>query len=260
MTEVFDAYARYYDLLYRDKSYQSEANFVAAHVRKHAPRASRVLELGCGTGGHAECLARGGFVVHGIDMSDRMLARAQARKSGLPGDVAGRLSFAPGDVRSVRTGQRYDAVISLFHVMSYQVTNADLSAAFQTAAAHLSPGGLFLFDFWYAPAVLAQKPEVRVKRLSDDELAVTRIAEPVMRESENVVDVNYSVFIERKSTRDVEQVRETHRMRYLSLPELALLRDGLFEEVSTHAWMSDAPPSAQSWAGFQVLRRTGTRA
>lgn len=257
MMEVFDAYARYYDLLYRDKDYAGESDYVALHLKRHAPRAARILELGCGSGAHAEHLARLGYAVQGVDQSDSMLARAAARKAGLPAQIAARLSFAPGDVRTVRSSEPFDAVISLFHVMSYQVTNSDLRAAFATAAAHLRVGGLFLFDFWYAPAVLTQKPEVRVKRLADDELAVTRIAEPVMRENENVVDVNYTVFIERRSTRDVEQVRETHRMRYLSLPELALLRDGLFEEVSTHAWMSDAPPSAQSWAGFQVLRRTG---
>lgn len=257
---VFDAYARYYDLLYRDKDYGSESDYIAAHVKRHAPRATRILELGCGTGAHAGHLALKGYTVHGVDRSDSMLARAKARRSGLAAEVAGRLSFGAGDVRAVRTGQQYDAVISLFHVMSYQTTNADLQAAFATAAAHLRPGGLFLFDFWYGPAVLGQRPETRVKRLEDDAIRVTRVAEPAVHDADDVVDVNYTVFIEDKAGGAVQQVRETHRMRYLFLPELALLRDGLFEEVSTHAWMSDAPPSAQSWAGFQVLRRTGTRA
>ena len=257
MTAVFDAYARYYDLLYREKDYAAESRYVAAHLRRHAPQANRVLELGCGTGAHAEHLARTGYAVHGVDQSESMLARAAARKSGVPAEIAARLSFERGDARSVRTGTSYDAVISLFHVMSYQATNADLQAAFATAAAHLCPGGLFLFDFWYAPAVLTQRPEVRVKRLTDGEIDVTRIAEPVMRVNENVVDVNYAVFIEVKATGKVEQVRETHRMRYLSLPELALLSADAFEERATHAWMSEAPPDAQSWAAFQILARAG---
>jgi hypothetical protein len=67
--------------------------------------------------------------------------------------------------------------------------------------------------------------------------------------------VNYSVFIEVKASGKVEQVHETHRMRHLWLPELALYRDGLFEERSTHAWMEDGPPGAHSWAGVQVLAR-----
>jgi len=252
---VFDSYTRYYDLLYRDKDYAGEAAYLASHLQRHVSHAGRILELGCGTGAHAEQLARMGYTVHGVDQSESMLARAEARKSGLPDEEAARLSFERGDVRTVRTGATYEVVISVFHVMSYQTTNADLQAAFATAAAHLRPGGLFVFDFWYGPAVLALQPEVRVKRLADDRIDVTRIAEPVMHVNENVVDVNYTVFIDDKATGTSERVRETHRMRYLFLPEMLLLRGAAFEERATLAWMSTKSLSEQSWSGFQILGR-----
>ena len=104
-----------------------------------------------------------------------MLSRAEVRKAGLPADVASRLSFGLGDVRTLRTGKVYDVVISLFHVMSYQLSNDDLTAAFDTALIHLSSGGIFLYDYWYAPAVLTQRPEVRVKRLESEDIKVTRV-------------------------------------------------------------------------------------
>ena len=256
MSRVFDAYARYYDLLYRDKDYAAEAEFVASHVRAHAPQAGRILELGCGTGAHAEHLARMGYSVHGVDLSPTMLARAAARKSALPPDTAARLSFGPGDVRTVRTGETYDAVISLFHVMSYQSTDADLAAMFETAALHLRAGGLFLFDFWHGPAVLAQKPEVRTKRLEDDDIKVTRTANPVLRAAENVVDVNYLVRIELKATGKIEEVRETHRMRYLFEPELARLAEpGRWAGVETSAWMGHGRLGIDDWSGFARATR-----
>lgn len=252
---VFNAYASYYDLLYRDKDYFAEAKYVAAHIRKQTPKAKRILELGCGTGAHAEHLAHMGYTVHGVDMSQAMLARAEARKAALPPDVAARLSFGFGDVRTVRTGETYDAAISLFHVMSYQTTNDDLKATFATAAVHLQVGGLFLFDFWYGPAVLTQKPEVRVKRLENDEIKVIRIAEPVMHVNDNVVDVNYTVFIEVKVTGQVEQINETHQMRYLFLPEMQCYWAGKFKEAGSHAWMTDEPLNVDAWGGFQLLVR-----
>lgn len=255
MSKVFDSYARYYDLLYRDKDYAAEAEYVASHITKHAPNAKRILELGCGTGAHAEHLARMGYTVHGVDMSEAMLARAAERKATLPADVSARLSFSLGDVRAVRTGETYDAVISLFHVMSYQTANDDLKAAFATAAEHLLSGGVFLFDFWYGPAVLTQKPGVRVRRLEDDEIKVTRIAEPVMHENMNVVDVNYTVFIEEKTTGKVQQVKETHAMRYLFLPEMRVFSAGRFNMPLSHAWMSNEQLSVDAWAGFQLLLR-----
>ncbi len=256
MSQLFDTYARYYDLLYRDKDYAVESDYVVNHIRIKEQDTKRILELGCGTGAHAEHLARMGFTVHGVDLSEAMLARAEERKAALPPEVAARLSFSLGDVRTVRLGKTYDAVVSLFHVMSYQATNADLEAAFATAFVHLKPGGLFLFDFWYGPSVLTQKAEVRVKRLEDHDIKVIRIAEPVMHINENVVDVNYTVFIEVKETGKVEQVRETHRMRYLFLPELEnVLRGGGFQLVVPLAWMTDLPPSSDHWAGFVVASR-----
>ncbi len=255
MNEIFDAYARYYDLLYRDKDYGGETEYVASCIREHAPQAKRILELGCGTGAHAEHLARMGYTVHGVDLSEAMLADAEARKARLPAEVGGLLSFGLGDVRTVRTGETYDAVISLFHVMSYQTANSDLEAAFETASVHLPKGSLFLFDFWYGPAVLTQKPEVRIKRLEDDEIKVTRIAEPVMRVNDNLVEVNYTVFVELKATGETESVQETHRMRYLFLPELIRYRTGTFEERATKAWMSNESLNTDSWSGIQILAR-----
>ncbi|HEY4744175.1 MAG TPA: class I SAM-dependent methyltransferase, partial [Desulfuromonadaceae bacterium] len=155
---TFDQYARYYDLLYRDKDYAAEADFVAGLLLAHAPEARTLLELGCGTGRHAEFLARQGFAVHGVDRSEGMLADAGRRRENLPDDVRGRLAFSPGDARDVRLGRHFDAVVSLFHVMSYMAEGRDLEHAFATARAHLAPGGVFLFDFWYGPAVLSDRP------------------------------------------------------------------------------------------------------
>lgn len=253
MSQLFDSYAHYYDLLYRDKNYVAEADYVANHIRRQNPTVKSILELGCGTGAHAEQLARAGYTVHGVDMSASMLACAETRKATLPPNVAARLSFSRGDVRTVRTGDTYEAVISLFHVMSYQISNADLEDAFETATVHLKPGGLFLFDFWYGPSVLTQKAEVRVKRLEDNDIKVIRIAEPVMHVNENVVDVNYTVFIEAKETGRMEQVCETHRMRYLFLPEIEklLMACSLQLEIS-HAWMTNRSLGCKHWAGFVV--------
>src|SRR5262249_35209485 len=140
---VFAEYARYYDLLYKDKPYEDEVAYIERVLRQYAPEAKTLLELGCGSGGHAAYLARGGFDVYGVDQSEWMLERAEKRRAALPKEQAARLHFSKGDVRSARVKIKADAVISLFHVMSYQTENADVDAMFATAAAHLSPGGIF---------------------------------------------------------------------------------------------------------------------
>ena len=245
---AFGSYARYYDLLYRDKAYGAEAAHLAALLDSYAPGAKRLLELGCGTGGHAVELAKHGLEIDGFDLSETMLA--SARKHSGP-----HLRFEHGDARTLRVGHTFDAVVSLFHVMSYQTTNADLAAAFSTARAHLEPGGVFVFDCWYGPAVLTDRPVVRVRTIEDDSIVVTRIAEPVLHAERNLVDVNYLVFLRDKQSNETSQLSETHVMRYLFSPEIELLlqRAG-FEITYAAEWLTGAALSYATWNACFVAR------
>ena len=252
---VFAGYSRYYDLLYRDKDYAGEARYVAELIRRHASQARTLMEIGCGTGSHAVELAQLGFDVSGVDMSEGMLESADTRRASLAPAIAAKMEFARGDARTVRLGRKFDAVISLFHVMSYQTTNVDLAAAFTTAREHLEPGGVFVFDCWYGPAVLRQWPAVTEKNLSDDATEVARRAEPVIHATENVVDVNYTVVVTDKLTGANETLRETHRMRYLFTPEIEMaLSAADMMLVDSRGWMTDSPPGFETWGAVFVGR------
>ena len=250
---TFDVYAAYYDLLYEDKSYDEEAAFVAKLIRDHAPRAQSILELGCGTGKHALALAQQSFSLTGIDLSPGMVDRANTRLSAadLPSGI--KAKFDIGDVRTARFDQTFDAVVSLFHVMSYQTANSDLIETIRTASAHLAAGGLFVFDCWHGPAVLSTRPEVRVKRCENSQLKVFRVAEPVMHPERNVVDVHYTVWIEQKPTGAITRLSELHPMRYLFYPELEMMlaAEGL-KIQHTCEWMSGKPLDFSTWSATFV--------
>lgn len=253
---VFDHYASYYDLFYAGKDYGAEARYVTRHLQELGPGVRQILELGCGTGAHAAELVHAGYGVTGVDLSERMLARANGRRDALEAAERAKLEFVHGDARSLRLGRTFDAIISLFHVMSYQSSNSDLLAAFSTAARHLSPGGLFLFDFWYGPAVLTQRPETRAHDLENSDIRVTRIARPRLRDDANSVDVGFTVLIEDRATGTLKRLEEMHVMRYLFLPEIDYLleRAGMRRECAKE-WMTDNAPSVASWSGFVVARR-----
>jgi SAM-dependent methyltransferase len=253
MTQVFDGYSRYYDLLYRDKDYAGEARFVVDLLCRHGVNTGRILELGCGTGRHAEHLADMGFAVSGVDLSPSMIAAANRRK---PAGHADRLAFEQGDVRTARIAGEFNAILSLFHVASYQTTNQDLAAMFGTAAAHLKPGGIFLFDCWFGPAVLTDRPTVRVKRLQDDVVDVLRIAEPAMFPNENAVEVTYTLHITNRSNNQVEQIDETHRMRYFFAPELEqFLAAAGFDLVTMVEWLTGRETGFDTWSATIVAVR-----
>lgn len=253
---VFGPYATYYDLIYRDKDYAAEAAYVDGLLQAAAPGARSVLDLGSGTGAHAEHLARLGYSVHGVDRSPGMLAAAQRRQAGLDATLAGRLAFSLGDVQTARVGATFDVVVSLFHVASYQIGNDALRSLLRTACSHLKPGGVFVFDAWYGPAVLTDPPAVRVKRIEDDRIQVTRLAEPVLAPNRNVVQVRYHVLIRDKKTNAVDELREVHEMRYLFVPEVELmLGESGFALVATKPWMTDLEPGTTSWNVSFTARR-----
>ena len=121
---------------------------------------------------------------------------------------------------------------------------------------HLKPGGVFVFDFWYGPAVLRDLPEVRVKRLENENIKVLRIAEPDIDYNKNTVCVNYELQITNKHTGEVKMHKESHPMRYLFLPELKfILTKTGFEILHAAKWMSEDELSERSWNGVMVVRK-----
>ena len=148
---IFDAYSNYYNLLYKDKNYFEEAEYIKNLLSNHNVVNGNILEFGSGTGKHGILLSNYGYKVHGIERSPRMIAKAE-KKEGF--------SFQQGDILSINMYKHYDAVIALFHVISYQTTNEMLQLVFANASKHLKTDGLFIFDFWFSPAVYKQVPTV----------------------------------------------------------------------------------------------------
>lgn len=253
---TFVRYSKYYDRLYADKDYEAETAYTLRLLNRDRAGIASILELGCGTGVHAALLAGRGLEVRGIDLSEEMLAHASGRAASLDAASRSRVSFGLGDARTVRTGASYDAVMSLFHMMSYQTQDTDLAQVCETAEAHLRPGGFFLFDFWYGPAVLSQGPSRRRKQLEDDQVLITRLAEPTVLPAQNIVEVRYTVDVQDKQSAKVESVVETHRMRFLFLPEVEAMLDASgFDLVLTEEWLSSCPPSPETWSVCALARR-----
>jgi trans-aconitate methyltransferase len=242
---VFEEYSRYYDLLYLDKDYESETKYITQLMSRNGIFDGEILEFGSGTGKHGRLLSDAGFKVHGIELSHDMVEKA----SVTPG-----FSCQQGDIRSIQMNRTYSAVLALFHVVSYQAKNADVQMVFSRASEHLDSGGLFIFDFWYTPAVYAMKPSVRIKRFSDTNLEITRIAEPEVKCNENVVDVNYSIVA--NSDGVFSSVKETHQMRHFSLPEIDFISQITgFERVHSEEFLTGRETGENTWGVCVVLRK-----
>lgn len=93
-----------------------------------------ILELGVG-GGHNLSHFAAEFDATAVDLSGAMLAHCRRLNPGV--------KLVQGDMRTVRLGETFAAVL-IHDAISYMLNEADLAAAFATAAAHLRPGGVFI--------------------------------------------------------------------------------------------------------------------
>jgi SAM-dependent methyltransferase len=214
-------YADQYDLFYGDKDYESECDLLEQAFQRYSKEpVHTILDLGCGTGNHSIPLARRGYKLHGVDLSENMLAHAveKAQKETIKYPPV----FSLGDARSVDLGKQFDAVLMMFAVLGYQLTNEDVLATLRTVRKHLKPGGLFIFDVWYGPAVLAIRPSDRVKIIPTADGKVIRTASGGLDITHHLGKVCYHVW-RLSGDRVMSETEEAHAMRFFFSMELELL-------------------------------------
>jgi SAM-dependent methyltransferase len=102
-----------------------------------------LLELGCGTGRVALPLARAGFDVTGIDLSEAALAFARCKAER---EHMERLRLERADMRDFELGRRFELVFAGFGAFHHLLTPDDQLACLRCVERHLTPGGLFVCD------------------------------------------------------------------------------------------------------------------
>ena len=249
-------YAAAYDALYSEKDYEAETDILEQLFRRYASGSvHEVLDLGCGTGSHALPLARRGYAATGVDVAPQMLSRARAKVA-----AAGlRVALSEADIREYRDGRQYDAVIMMFAVLSYQRTNDDVTRALRTASAHLRPGGVFIADFLYGPAVLTVGPESRFKRIVQGERRILRFASGVCDAARHTCTVSYDTVTTEGAT-VLAEVHEDHDMRFFFPLELDFaLEDAGLVRLALMAYPEvDQPPTAKDWCACLVAQQAAT--
>jgi len=245
----FQKYSAYYDLLYADKNYAEEVSYIDTIIRKYGKINSDLLDIGCGTGKHANLLADKGYNVCGIDISVPMIEIATK-------NYGNKISFFSGDLRNFDLNRSFDVITSLFHVMSYQITNDDVNNAIMSVYRHLNKGGCFIFDCWHGPGIMNDPPVVRVKRMANAEFEVIRISEPLCDYNNSVIEVQITTIVKDLKTNDVKKVFESHKMRFFFRNEIDLFaRVNGFTVEGFYSWLTFDEPKGKEWYSVFVLKK-----
>ena len=145
MADGYSALAPVYDRLNDTVDYAAWADFIEACFGRFAEqkKGASVLDLGCGTGTMTIELAKRGYDLTALDLSEDMLAEAdtRARDEGLK-DIL----FLCGDMCSFELYGTVDHIICCLDGINHLTDREDLLACFSLVANYLNPGGLFIFD------------------------------------------------------------------------------------------------------------------
>lgn len=175
-----------YDEIYVDKDYGKDIrDFVAM---SGAGSASRVLEIGAGTGNQTLRLAALAASVTAVEIDADFAAAAARKLASVPN-----VELHRGPLDSL-AASGFDAAAAFFHVLNYV---ADLPAFAAAVAARLQPGAPFIADVWNVDAVERDppRPETRVKPIRGGEVRQT--IEPTLDLPGKRVRLHYDITLAR---------------------------------------------------------------
>ncbi len=144
MKNGYSALARVYDKLNDTVDYRAWADFIEEIFSRYAiKKPSLVLDLGCGTGSMTLELARRGYDMTALDLSEEMLSVAdeRLRNAGIENTL-----LIHGNMCSFELYGTVGAIVCTLDGVNHLTTTDELCECFSTVANYLDPDGLFIFD------------------------------------------------------------------------------------------------------------------
>ena len=140
-----DAYknlAASYDRLTNDVDYEATVEFYMEILRREGITPRTVVDLACGTGSVTEILARKGYRVTGVDMSEEMLTEAAMKTM----DMEQPPMYSCQLLQNLRLPRGVDMAVCALDSLDYILDPDDCKEAIRRSYKALNPGGIFIFD------------------------------------------------------------------------------------------------------------------
>lgn len=250
----FERYASVYDLIYSDKAYDLETTFVVNQLRKHYHSGSSLLDIGCGTGKHLIQFLNMGMDAYGIDSSPEMIAIARKKYPEFESH------FRVSEDRNSFSAKSFDYVVSLFHVLSYQVSEKDVKLYFSSIGRHMHDRSVGLFDYWYSPAVRKNGTRQTKKEFVVNSEKIIRTATPEPANDPSVINVQLMIECCDSDGKMLDTFEELHPMRHFDQKEIeSFCKEAGLVVVHHGAWAHDSKaPDEDNWGAFCIVKKAAT--
>jgi ubiquinone/menaquinone biosynthesis C-methylase UbiE len=211
-TGMYTTLARYYDLIYKNKDYQREADDLIRLIAKHKKsKGYELLDVACGTGNHLKYLQRR-FRCTGLDLNAEMLKIARTKVNA---------ELVCADMANFHLGKKFDVITCLFSAIGYVLTYERLGETIRNLQKHLKPGGILIIEPWYSRDELRDGVPQMATYDSKD-LKIARLSVTGVTETETRIHMHYLIA---ETGNSVKHLSEVHKLGNFEIHEiLSLMR------------------------------------
>ena len=244
-----DAYknlAASYDRLTNDVDYEATVDFYEEILRQEGLAPRTVVDLACGTGSVTEILARKGYRVTGVDMSEEMLTEAAMKTM----DMEEPPMYSCQLLQELRLPKGVDMAVCALDSLDYILDPADCKEAIRRAYKALNPGGIFIFDVNTPEKLRAMDDQIFLDE-DDDVYCVWR---GEFDEETNICSYGMDLF--QREGKMWRRSFEEHREYAYSQEQLTeFLRDAGFTHVKVYAdRLFEAPREGEQRIYFKARK------
>ena len=244
--DSFQEYADFYDKIYKGKDYEKEAEFVKEVIKKYSSiKVDSILSLGCGTASHDIILAKSGFKILGIDASSKMIdiAKQKIKKENVD------IEFKVVDISDFQVEEKFDFAMAMFNIVGYMAEDKVMERMLKNVSVSIKKNALFIFDCWYGPAVLKNRPENREKEIEKGLIRKTRQKLDIKN---SIIDIGFEI-----SENNIIKVKEEHKIRFWYLQELEhFLEESNFKLIKVCKFLDlNSNISEDNWNMFVIAEK-----
>lgn len=207
---------KYYDRFFlQELRLSREVQYINSLLQNYAlHQCYNILDVGCGTGAHDELLAKMKYQVQGIDVSKDMISYAKKER------VHPNLRFDVQDIRKYNLDKRFDACISLSHVIGYQLQNQEVEGMLANINRSLVEGGLFIFNFYHLSGILSNGLSPQRKEVTCENGRILRFSSAELDTLESNLRLSYYYFIDDLTENKSIELEISEKIRCFTLNEI----------------------------------------
>ena len=244
-----DAYknlAASYDRLTNDVDYEATVEFYMEILRREGIAPRTVVDLACGTGSVTEILARKGYRVTGVDMSEEMLTEAAMKTM----DMEQPPVYSCQLLQNLRLPRGVDMAVCALDSLDYILDPEDCKEAIRRAYKALNPGGIFIFDVNTPEKLRAMDDQVFLDE-DDDVYCVWR---GEFDEETNICSYGMDLF-QREGNKWHRSFEEHREYAYSQEQLTGFLKDAGFTHIQVYAdRLFEAPREGEQRIYFKARK------